>query len=268
MSEKHLFISFSQEDSSLVQELARLLRDRAGLDVWYYQEQTVGIEYVTRLMHAIEQARAVLLVLSQASAHSVFVLNEILHTRKQRIRIIPIYVEACSGPVCVLVNHLHRIQMRDGQDVLPLILEALELPVLFGTDFPVGELAVVDAYQQWSWPTTICYLEVPDHMAPLELPTEIGRWNIGRLPVSANHIAINQGFVSRSHAYIRVRLEENGVSFVVYDESSYGTYVNGERISIAQVLNEGDEIGLGQPDAMLRFAYSLETRAPQANFGL
>lgn len=262
MSEGHFFISFSQENMSFVHELVRQLRTEAGLDVWYYPEQPVGAEFVPHLMQAIEQAQAVILVLSRASAHSVFVLNEILHTRKHRRRIIPVYIEPCNGPVCILVNHLHRIQLQAGQNPVPPILEALNLPFFLGTEFPVGELTVLEAYHKWASPAGSCYLEIPPPVMPFELPTELGRWNIGRLPVPGNYLAINRDFVSRNHAYLRVYIETNSVSFLLYDESRFGTYVNGQRVKTSCVLNEGDEIGLGKPHAMLRFAYSSKTQMP------
>ncbi|MCS7010796.1 MAG: FHA domain-containing protein [Anaerolineales bacterium] len=64
---------------------------------------------------------------------------------------------------------------------------------------------------------------------------------IGREP--SNMIAINDAEVSRRHA----RLEKRGTAYIIQDlGSTNGTFVNGVRISGAQVLNPGDQVSLGE----------------------
>lgn len=255
MSKGRMFISYAEENAHVVHAIAERLRSEAELDVWYYQEQPGGVEFVTHLMQVIEQASAVILMLSQISANSTFVLNEILYAREHHRRIIPVYLEACDGPVALLVNNLHRIEAGFNHDIVPQILRALDLPLVAGTPFPVAALTVLQPYREWASLKTGCHLIIPDHITPIELPTELGWWTIGRLP--GNHLEINLEFVTRrSHAYIRARIEATNVAFVLYDESTYGTYINGERINGSQILHEDDEIGLGKSDAMVRFTFS------------
>ncbi len=72
---------------------------------------------------------------------------------------------------------------------------------------------------------------------PLEGP-EI---TIGR--ESTNSISINDVEVSRKHA----RMDLRGTSYVIQDlGSTNGTFVNGQRVTIPQVLNPGDSVSFGE----------------------
>lgn len=71
---------------------------------------------------------------------------------------------------------------------------------------------------------------------------------IGRL--ADCQIVVEHKFVSKLHAKIEFRDDHY---FLTDLESKNGTFVNGERIWEPSVLQDGDVIGLGADDPLLRF---------------
>jgi DNA-binding winged helix-turn-helix (wHTH) protein len=87
----------------------------------------------------------------------------------------------------------------------------------------------------------------PD-IRPDKYPLTGDSCTIGRS--STCHIVVPQNDISRLHA----KIERRGVQYVLLDAGSVnGTYVNGRQISEAHVLRNNDEIGLAEPEALLRF---------------
>lgn len=64
-------------------------------------------------------------------------------------------------------------------------------------------------------------------------------------------IVVKRKIVSRYHA----RIERQGEGYILFDlQSANGTYVNEKRISDPHLLKNDDIIGLGGPEALLRFS--------------
>jgi ABC transport system ATP-binding/permease protein len=81
---------------------------------------------------------------------------------------------------------------------------------------------------------------------------------IGRLPSA--EVRIDDERISRMHA----RISRRGGGFVIEDlGSSNGTFVNGQRLTAAQPLQDGDQVGLG-PNIRLRFALPSPAGRPDA----
>lgn len=257
MKNDSLLISYSHQDQPFVDALAARLRTEAGLTVWYYPEQPGGVDFIARLMEQIEQARAVLVVLTAQSARSDFVLTEVLHARSARRLLIPLLCEACQGPVTFALNHIHWIDLRDGRDPLPAILQTLAMPAA-PTDpaEPLAQLVAIDRYIETIRPQTYL-LDLPQVLAHTQLPTEVQICTLGRVP--RNTLTIDQDFVSKTHATISMRIETDGFSFVLHDRSRNGTFVNGEPIAAPHMLQDGDTIGFGVRAGMLRFELISET---------
>lgn len=99
-------------------------------------------------------------------------------------------------------------------------------------------------------------------------PLDGAELTIGR--DNSNPIAINDAEVSRKHA----RLELRGTAYLIQDlGSTNGTFVNGMRVSGAQVLNPGDTVSFGEnislmyeavmdPNATMMSAKAAKTAAP------
>lgn len=72
-------------------------------------------------------------------------------------------------------------------------------------------------------------------------PLDVQEVSIGR--DASNTVAINDAEISRKHA----KMELRSSAYVIQDlGSTNGTFVNGQRISGAQVLNPGDSVGFGE----------------------
>jgi DNA-binding CsgD family transcriptional regulator len=72
---------------------------------------------------------------------------------------------------------------------------------------------------------------------------------IGRDPICDIRVSGHRVDISRRHAQIKYE----GARFVLYDDSRYGTFVNGQPIGSSCPLNSGDIIGLANSRQMLRF---------------
>lgn len=64
------------------------------------------------------------------------------------------------------------------------------------------------------------------------------------------HVVVSHPLASRLHA----RVEREGVRYFLADAgSANGTFVNGQRLTGSHLLNEGDQIGLGEETPILLF---------------
>jgi DNA-binding CsgD family transcriptional regulator len=92
---------------------------------------------------------------------------------------------------------------------------------------------------------------LPPSLAHLPMLALVGeQWVIGRDASCELRVRERRKGVSRRHATI----QRNGDLFVLTDQSTYGTYVNGRQILHSSlVLQHGDLIGLATPQELLRF---------------
>jgi len=86
------------------------------------------------------------------------------------------------------------------------------------------------------------------YVQPPDLTLDTASYTIGRSPKC--DIIVQQDTISRIHA----RIERSGPRYLLRDDSSSnGTFVNGQRINGAHLLQHDDLIGLGSATAILRF---------------
>jgi serine/threonine-protein kinase len=87
----HIFLSYVEEDGELVQQLARDL-EAAGFATWYYQRDSIpGPDYLLQTGEAIEQASAVVLVISAATLNSPHqVTKEVVRAHESGRPFVPI----------------------------------------------------------------------------------------------------------------------------------------------------------------------------------
>lgn len=93
-----VFISYSREDKDRVLEIASKLRG-AGISVWIDQGGIDGAAlWGEAIVNAIEQAKVMLLMLSESSARSHNVAKEVVLTSERKGHILPIVLEPTTLP--------------------------------------------------------------------------------------------------------------------------------------------------------------------------
>jgi len=86
----HIFISHVEEDSSIALQIAGALESK-GYSTWYYERDSVpGPAYLAQMGDAIEQAQAVVLVISQQSVGSNQVTTEVVRAHEANKAFIPL----------------------------------------------------------------------------------------------------------------------------------------------------------------------------------
>lgn len=271
MSGTHLFISYSHKDEQYVQGLARRLAD-AGVEPWYFTaSQVAGISWPQRLLDAINQARAVLVIISEASnsPDAEYVLSEVLLAQRERRFIIPLKIHPASGPLDIVLAARNWINAWDGSDPLPRILAAIAAqPAARSTSTlaDYAQLSVDQLFRQHVNRATF-ELTVPANPASIAAGAPITLCRLGRDPRGDLVFGSTLTFVSRQHARVYARTAPEGWAFLLADEGSrHGTFVNGEQISEIQTLRDGDQIGLGLSTTMLTFERLAVTGDPTGSW--
>lgn len=135
-----VFLSYSRGNS----DYARALHDRleaALVTVWWDQEEPPGADWTEQLLAWLENAHAVVVVVSQHSAISPSVKNEVLLAQDYQRRVIPVLLEQARGGLWVLIRSLQWVDARDGRDPLPDLLRALSAGDALATRDEMQQLA-------------------------------------------------------------------------------------------------------------------------------
>ena len=89
-SKDHVFISHAEEDKSVAVDIAKGLED-AGYKTWYYERDSIpGKSYIMVSSQAIEQSKAVVLIISRDSLRSNQVHTEVVTAHEAEKTFIPI----------------------------------------------------------------------------------------------------------------------------------------------------------------------------------
>ncbi len=91
-SGQYLFICYSHQDVSLVEQEAEWLR-RQGFRLWYDDNIAAGHAWSEELAEAIAGCSAVLYFLSAHSASSAYCVDELHFAKERKIPLVPIEVE-------------------------------------------------------------------------------------------------------------------------------------------------------------------------------
>jgi pSer/pThr/pTyr-binding forkhead associated (FHA) protein len=92
-----IFISYSHQDRSLIDQLAADLR-RRQVRVWFDERLQIGEDWRDQIKTAIEDCDAMVLVMSPRSLASQYVDEEIKMAQKAGKRLIPLLMEPCPIP--------------------------------------------------------------------------------------------------------------------------------------------------------------------------
>ncbi len=86
----HIFISHAEEDAKIAEEIAAGL-EAAGHKTWYYERDSIpGPSFILTTSKAIEQSKAVILIISRDSIRSYEVHTEVMTTHDARKPFIPV----------------------------------------------------------------------------------------------------------------------------------------------------------------------------------
>jgi hypothetical protein len=118
LAEPRVFISHASEDHDFVDHLAARLRQDHGIDAWVDGwEMLPGDSLVDKIFDkGIAEADAIILVLSSASVVKPWVREEInssfVRKVEERIRLIPVVLDDCTMPTCLLSTVHERVTDR------------------------------------------------------------------------------------------------------------------------------------------------------------
>jgi len=89
----HIFISHSERDLPVANEIIRGL-EGSGYSTWYFERDIVpGTSYITQIAQAIEQSLAVVVVISSKSLDSDQVSKEVVGAFERRKPFFPVLVD-------------------------------------------------------------------------------------------------------------------------------------------------------------------------------
>ena len=115
---RHVFISYSREDSDFADELTRKLR-RDGVDVWIDREslEPGTPDWQKGVRASIDAAFAVIFVASPSSGQSVYVQAELAIAKKNKCPIYPVWLRGDDWVDCVPLDMLNYqyIDCRKGE---------------------------------------------------------------------------------------------------------------------------------------------------------
>jgi len=121
-----IFISYSRQNSNFAHQLTTDL-SKAGANVWFDQISIqTGEPWDSSIDKALDEADAVLLILSKASVSSENVLDEISFALEENKKIIPVLLERCDIPFRIKRLNYFNLSKDIGTG-MKLLLNALNL---------------------------------------------------------------------------------------------------------------------------------------------
>ena len=95
---RKIFISYSHRDIEACSQIDSFLEKQEGFDVWYDKGLIPGEVYRKRIAEVIRDAGYFIILLSNSSVRSDWVLDEVEYAKKLRKRILPIWIENVEIP--------------------------------------------------------------------------------------------------------------------------------------------------------------------------
>jgi hypothetical protein len=93
-----VFLAYAHEDRSYVDELAERL-EKAGIAIWYDRKLHKGRRWCKELEERIQNARAMIPVLSQRSRDSAWMEREVLFAMEHNVPVLPLLLEKVDLPL-------------------------------------------------------------------------------------------------------------------------------------------------------------------------
>ena len=249
----HVFISYARKDAKLVDELRHQLKE-AGFEVWTDSVLRPGNDWRHEIDEAIRNAFALLVIITPAAKSSEYVTYEWAFALGLGIKVIPVIVKATPlHPRLEFLQHVDFIPRRgedypwdrllDGLNHIKTTTGTATVPSVPSPILPELRTARMNSPGAW---VIVKRGPQPDQL-----------WNLNKEVVSlgreiTNDIVINDQQVSRRHARFIRKAVGPFASFAIEDlSSSNGTFINEERLTGMQVLDDGDVIEFGETVMLL-----------------
>lgn len=128
-----VFVSYSTQDSAVARLVVEAL-EQTGIRCWMAPRDVVpGVAYAGQIIHAIDAAKIIVLVLSQSSADSPHVLREIERAASKRHAIVSLRIDQAPLPADFeyFLNSSHWLDASDGNAAtfLPPLVSAVQRAV-------------------------------------------------------------------------------------------------------------------------------------------
>lgn len=108
----HVFVSFSSGDRATVQRLVEAMT-KSGLTVRWDENLRPGDEWAERLASMFDEAAAVVVAWSEASAQSSHVMDEASRARAAG-KLVPVSLSGMESPLCLVPGAVHDRPLRLG----------------------------------------------------------------------------------------------------------------------------------------------------------
>jgi len=117
----HIFISYARKDKEFAKDLAQALENR-GFSVWWDWDLIGGTNYRERIREAINEAQKAIVLWSQNSVASGFVIDE-ANEAKRHGKLVPVLIDQAEVPFGF--GELHTISVQHVDDGIDILVAAL-----------------------------------------------------------------------------------------------------------------------------------------------
>ena len=93
-----VFISYSHKNREICDRIADIMRSEPRFDVWYDKGLVPGDTYRRKIVETIRDCHYFIVLLSEDSVRSEWVLDEVEYAKKLHKKILPVYVEETQVP--------------------------------------------------------------------------------------------------------------------------------------------------------------------------
>jgi TolB-like protein/Flp pilus assembly protein TadD len=140
-----VFISYASPDSTVAETACKAL-EQTGMTCWMApRDVTPGASYAGQIIHAIDAAKAIVLILSQHAASSPHVLREVERAASKRHPIVSLRIDQAPLPADFeyFLNTSHWLDGSAGDTgrVLPKLIAAVQIAIHAPATTPVGASA-------------------------------------------------------------------------------------------------------------------------------
>ena len=153
-----VFISYASPDSALAETVCEAL-EREGVTCWISpRDVTPGAFYGDEIVHAIDAAKAIVLILSQNAAASPHVLREVERAASKRHAVISLRIDKAPLPAGLeyFLNTSQWLDASSGDTVraLPKLVSAVQVaiqaPTVMSAGVPTAQAPALAASARWS----------------------------------------------------------------------------------------------------------------------